>query len=221
MSPEAASCIYHPGVIAISVCSECAGKICRACEQIVANKPVCNQCVQRIRQKIANEQPITPPLAGYAGGQYAGAPIQNSAATHAILKGPAPKATSTGMLLGFVAAFVVATIGAILWAKIFLIANFMLSIGYIFIGMGAAIAINKVSKTYGIMNAVLADVAYILGMTIGHIVYVQDAVAAQGGRIGFGSEALTLAFQNMSPLHWVWVIVGVVYAFITANKPTT
>ncbi len=194
MSPTNAGCIYHPEVVAVSVCSECAGRICRACENLVANKPVCGPCVQRIREKIANEQPVMPLPAAYAGGQY----IQDSSATHAMLKGPAPKATPAGLGLGFLGALAVATVGAIAWAKIYLMVNFMLSIGYIFIGMGAAMAMNKISKTHGPTNGVIAVVAttigMAIGMAIGHIVYIQDAVAQQCSHIGFGPEALTLAF---------------------------
>ena len=49
------NCFYHPDTPASERCTECRQAICRECEEVIAGKIVCRQCVSAIRERIAAE----------------------------------------------------------------------------------------------------------------------------------------------------------------------
>ncbi len=49
------NCFYHPDRPASETCTECREAICPECEEVVAGKVVCRQCVSAIRERIASE----------------------------------------------------------------------------------------------------------------------------------------------------------------------
>jgi hypothetical protein len=231
-------CAYHPDRGAVSSCVECSTPVCRECETLVKGKPVCQRCVANIKSKVEAElgtpaTPIAPgapvaPAAGASpyGGAYA-SPAETTYSGSAGSQGtvytpPSPiieEAPSPArFLMGIVAGAAVALIGSIIWEKIYFHANFMLAWAYILIGGGVGVAVVAVSGRHGILSALLSSLLYAGGMLVGHWMLVKDLVNKELPGLPVTSEFFMEAMKLLGGLHWVFVAVGLVVAFVSAMK---
>src|SRR3989442_7147146 len=105
-------CAYHPDRVAQAQCAECHAPICGECQTLVAGKPVCNNCVEKIRARV-------PADIGASSGpvdQTGAAPTYSSPASTVgqVASAPQPQvviaepANPARLLLGIVAVAIVA-----------------------------------------------------------------------------------------------------------------
>jgi hypothetical protein len=239
-------CAYHPDKAAVSACSECTAPLCRECETLIKGKPVCQRCIANIRAKVGAElgaqgvppppgSSYPPPASPYPqqpgayspqpssyppqqGAPYGQAPVPGGT----VYRAPSPvieePANPGKLALGVVAGLVVGIVGAIILEKIHIYAHFGLSILYIFVAIGIAGALTKVSEQSSPLISVLSVAVYFVSMLVSHYVYALDLVAAEAPGLPMSMDIFVASLKIFSPMHWIIIAIGAYSAFTTPMR---
>jgi hypothetical protein len=120
--------------------------------------------------------------------------------------------------LGVVASLVVGIVGAIILEKIYVNAHFGLSLLYIFVAIGIAGALTKISEQSSPLISVLSVAVYLVSMLVSHYVFALDAIAAEAPGIPMSMDIFMAALKSFSPMHWVLIAIGGYTAFMTPMR---
>lgn len=145
-----ASCAYHAERNGLNTCAQCAKRLCGDCSQVVSGRPVCEPCVQAIRDRATSVQ------AAYA------APA--ASATDSVPNETLQKAKSSGW--GIAAGFGAGLVTTMLWIGLEMVLPFNLSLFAIAVGWITGAAIVFVGGQGGIVPAIaggLFSLAFIAG----------------------------------------------------------
>lgn len=176
-------CAYHPNQTAVDRCTECQRDICAQCKTEVAGKPVCKNCVDLIRSRVAAEMGATPssstgaaatPTYASPAGFGAQAPTQpyGSAQPTTSYQMPSPivqeQPSPARMLAGIILGALFGAVGAFIWKTIAYYAHFELAYLDIIVGCAAGFGVVMGGGRQGIIPAILGALLGFGSMMLGY-----------------------------------------------------
>jgi hypothetical protein len=228
-------CAYHPDRAALSSCTECNTPVCRECETLIKGKPVCQRCVANIKAKVEAElgtpaAPVAAAVPPAGASPYDTTYGSPAGATHSgrvgsqgtVYTPPSPLVEEVDgpgrLLLGLLAATIVATVGSVIILKIHFHVNFMLSWVYVLLGGGVGVACATVGKSPGFVSGFFSAIATMVGLLVGHIVLALDVLKRDRPDLSLTPDIFMEVMKIFSPLHWIFVVIGIGVAFTAGMK---
>lgn len=223
-----ASCFYHPERATDKSCAQCGIPLCSECGQIVAEKPVCSNCVSAIRSRIAREQSTVPSAGVAAGAAVAPPPIAPVASRGYAATEPASssgKSAPVRATLGILYGLAIGIVGAIAWEKFVFYTHF--NIGYLtaLIGFGVGFGVIMGYRRGGLVPAIMGAVIAFVAQMFGYGLLFHDMILADAGNSIPADFILTPHMfmdiaQNggISGMDWIIIAIGVYGGFKTPYR---
>lgn len=176
-------CAYHPDQSAVDRCTECQRDICAQCKTEVAGKPVCKNCVDLIRSRVAAEMASAPPASAGAATTPSYSPPAGFGAQASTQPYGSPQPTTSyqmpspivqeepspaRMLAGIVLGALFGAVGAFIWKTIAYYAHFELAYLDIIVGCAAGFGVVMGGGRHGFLPAILGAILGFGSMMLGY-----------------------------------------------------
>ncbi len=228
-------CFYHSNVPAAVSCINCGIPICSDCNNNVAGRSACKNCVPTLRARFPEEEMA---MAGASAsnsaygsqsggqsyqnapswenpnttyqpqpGQYAQAPTQFGVAKP-------PMSFAMHLLIGTGAGLLVGLLGALGWEKFVFYTGW--NIGYLtaLVGFGVGFGVAMGSQRTGNLIASIAAVLAFFAQMFGYYLLVSDYIARDDPGLRVPVAAVFSALPKaVDPMGWVIIMVGCIGAF--------
>lgn len=224
-------CVNHPGTAARGKCSECGVALCDECRITYKNRPVCEQCLENIRHKLATdaeavfEHKETEAEIPSVDSQTATRTIDVVIAARESLEASSRPSPMRLLLLGALIGIIIGMILAMLTAKVRYLTGWPLGFTYVLagwaIGFGVTVGAHRGGRLQGMVAAVIAFATLILGIYLFfNDSYTPKMISADEGpaTIALSPGQFASMIGNVSILDWLFVLGGVAAAFFMANR---
>jgi len=219
-------CFNHPGIAARGKCSECGHALCEQCKLTFKSRPVCEHCLETIRHRLATdatavfEAPSAVTTIPDIDSQTATRSVDVVLEARESLQQANRPSEVRKVLQGSIVALIIGIVLSLLVAKIR--SSFGYPIGFAHVIVGAAVGYGMViaARDGGELQSIAAAVIAAFTLVSGIYFLANDQNSAAAG--GIAPDMLTIGqfFGRVGnfPSDWIFVLFGVIAAFLIARK---